>query len=105
VHPSQIYDSLTNLAVYGVLEWCYRRKRFDGQVFAGWLLIYPIARSFTEMFRGDYAPSERFIGGMTPAQLLSVAIFASGAILYWRLPRKLGARPAADRLPGSDGDA
>ena len=95
VHPSQIYDSLTNLAVYGVLEWAYRRKRFDGQIFAGWLLIYPLARSMTELFRGDYALSERFIGGLTPAQLLSVGIFIAGVILYWKLPRRLGGRSSA----------
>lgn len=86
VHPTQIYDSLINLAIYVALEWAYRRKRFDGQVFALWLLIYPIARSVTELFRGDYP--QRYAGGaLTPAHLVSIGIFLIGLALYWLLPR------------------
>ncbi|MBL9167955.1 MAG: prolipoprotein diacylglyceryl transferase [Verrucomicrobiales bacterium] len=88
VHPTQIYDSLINLAVYGGLEYAYRHKRFDGQIFALWLILYPIARSLTELFRGDYP--QRYIGGiLTPAQLLSVGILAVGVVLYRFLPRRL----------------
>jgi phosphatidylglycerol:prolipoprotein diacylglycerol transferase len=34
VHPTQIYDALISLGLYGALAWLYRRKKFDGQIFA-----------------------------------------------------------------------
>src|SRR4051812_6102658 len=40
VHPTQIYDSLLNLALYLFLAWLYRRKKFDGQIFAAYLVCY-----------------------------------------------------------------
>jgi phosphatidylglycerol:prolipoprotein diacylglycerol transferase len=91
VHPTQIYDSLLNLGLYLALAWLYRRKKFDGQVFAVYLLCYAVTRSFVEMFRGDY-PAEHLHRGLTPAHLVSVGIFAAGAILFWKLPRHVETR-------------
>jgi phosphatidylglycerol:prolipoprotein diacylglycerol transferase len=88
VHPTQVYESLLNLGLYGALAWLYRRKKFDGQVFATYLVGYALLRSFVEMFRGDYPPSQRFFGGyLTPAHLVSLATLAAGAILFCVLPR------------------
>ena len=87
VHPSQIYDSLLNLGLYLGLVWLYRHKRFDGQVFAGFMIGYALMRGFVELFRGDYPV--RYLGGLTPAQLISAAILAGGLILIWKLPRRL----------------
>jgi phosphatidylglycerol---prolipoprotein diacylglyceryl transferase len=87
VHPTQIYDSLLSLIFWGFLAWLYRRKRFDGQVFASYLIGYAILRSTVEFFRGDY--TVHYLGGWaTPAHLVSMAIFAAGIILLWRLPRR-----------------
>ena len=87
VHPTQVYDSLLNLGLYLLLAWLYRRKQFDGQVFAVYLLGYAITRSFVEMFRGDYS-TEHLHGGLTPAHLLSIGIFATGAVLFWTLQQR-----------------
>ncbi|HUD82220.1 MAG TPA: prolipoprotein diacylglyceryl transferase, partial [Candidatus Saccharimonadales bacterium] len=54
VHPTEIYDSLLNLGLYLFLAWLFRRKSFDGQVFAVYLICYAVLRSFVELFRGDY---------------------------------------------------
>jgi phosphatidylglycerol---prolipoprotein diacylglyceryl transferase len=82
VHPTQLYESLLNLGLYGALAWGYRRKRFDGQVFAGYLIGYAVLRTIGESFRGDYAV--RYLGGWaTPAQLFSILVFAAGAVLWW----------------------
>ena len=87
VHPTQIYDSLLNLGLYLALAWLYRRKKFDGQVFAVYLMGYAVTRSFVEIFRGDY-PAEHLYRGLTPAHLLSIGIFAAGAIVFWLLQRR-----------------
>ena len=86
VHPTQIYDSLLNLGLYCFLAWLYRRKKFDGQVFAVYLLCYAVTRSFVEMFRGDY-PAVHLYRGLTPAHLVSIGIFAAGAGLFYGLRR------------------
>jgi len=88
VHPTQIYDSLLSLGFYFALALLCRRKRFDGQVFATYLMGYALLRSFVEMFRGDYA-AEHLHRGLTPAHLVSVGIFVAGAVLFWALrPRR-----------------
>jgi len=86
VHPTQVYDSLLNLALYAWLARVYPRKKFDGQVFALYLVGYAVARFVVEIFRGDY-PSY-FAGWATPAQLVSVGILAVGLLLAWKLPKE-----------------
>lgn len=91
VHPTEIYDSLLNLALYAGLAWLFRRKKFDGQVFAAYLMCYAVVRSFVEIFRGDYPPQMHYLGGWaTPAQLVSMGIGATGLALFWLLPRTSG---------------
>lgn len=84
VHPTQVYDAALNLGLYGFLEWLYRRKRFDGQVFSAYLVGYAICRSIVEIFRGDYP--RHYFGWATPAQLVSVGILAAGLVLLRVLP-------------------
>lgn len=88
VHPTEIYDSLLNFIFYGVLAWLFRRKKFDGQIFAIYLMGYAVLRSFVEYFRGDYPVQAHYLGGVaTPAQVLSIGIVAGGLLLFWLLPR------------------
>ena len=84
VHPTQIYEAILNALLYGGLLWLYRRKRFDGQIFAAYLIGYAVLRAFVESFRGDY-PKYYLGGHVTPAQFLSVAILVAGSVLFWRL--------------------
>jgi phosphatidylglycerol---prolipoprotein diacylglyceryl transferase len=87
VHPTQVYESLLNLALYAGLAWLFRRRRFSGQVFAAYLISYAALRSFVEMFRGDYP--QYYLGGLvTPGQLVSLGVLIAGLALLWRLPRQ-----------------
>jgi phosphatidylglycerol:prolipoprotein diacylglycerol transferase len=82
IHPTQIYDALLNLALYLGLAWWFRhRRKFDGQIFALFLMCYALTRSTVEFFRGDYA-DVHLHNGFTPAHLLSVVIFVSGVVLF-----------------------
>jgi phosphatidylglycerol:prolipoprotein diacylglycerol transferase len=90
VHPTEIYDSLLNLGLFAGLAWFYRRKKFDGQVFALYLVCYSVLRSFVEYFRGDY-PARYFGGWATPAQVVSIFTLLAGVLLLVLLPRR-GAR-------------
>jgi phosphatidylglycerol:prolipoprotein diacylglycerol transferase len=85
VHPTQIYESALNLGLYLALAWLYRRKRFDGEVFATYLVSYAVLRSFVELFRGDYI--DYVSGFLTPAHFVSAGILIVGLLLWWKLPR------------------
>lgn len=81
VHPTQIYDSLLSLGLYLGLAWLYRRKKFDGQIFAVYLMCYAVTRSIVETFRGDYTAAHLY-GGLTPAHLVSIGILMAGVVLF-----------------------
>jgi phosphatidylglycerol:prolipoprotein diacylglycerol transferase len=87
VHPTEIYDALLNLILYVFLAWLFRRKKFDGQIFATYLIVYAVFRSIAEYFRGDY-PTDHLHAGLTSAQLVSVPIFIVGIILALFLSRR-----------------
>jgi len=89
VHPTEIYEALLDSCLYLFLVRVFRRKKFDGQIFALYLLCYAVLRAFVEMFRGDYT-TYYLNGHATPAQVLSIFIFAAGALLWWVLS---GAKP------------
>jgi phosphatidylglycerol---prolipoprotein diacylglyceryl transferase len=88
VHPTQIYEAVLNFLLYLALAWLYRRKKFDGQIFIAYMFAYAVLRSFVEVFRADYKPSEYVLGVISPGQLLSIAVAIAGAILLWKLPRR-----------------
>ena len=88
VHPTQLYDSLLNLCLYGFLAWLFRRRKFDGQVFGVYLVCYAVLRSLVEAFRGDYPEHQHYLGGWaTPAHLVSILILVTGLVLLRVLPR------------------
>jgi phosphatidylglycerol---prolipoprotein diacylglyceryl transferase len=87
VHPTQIYEALLNLGLFTFLAWFHPRKKYDGQIFALYLVGYACLRAFVEIFRGDYK-TYYWGGHVTPAQLVSAGIFSLGMILLWRLPIK-----------------
>lgn len=96
VHPTQVYDALLNLGLYAGLAWLHRRKKYDGQVFATYLVGYAVLRSFVEVFRGDYP--QYYLGGWaTPAHLVSIAILVGGLALFLLLPRPAVQKPAEGR--------
>ena len=85
-HPTQLYDFLSNMGIFGFLLWFYSRRKYDGQLVVAWMLIYPFTRSLMEFFREG--ASAKLIGPITQGQWASVAIFAGGLLLHWALTRK-----------------
>ena len=83
VHPTQVYEALLNFGLFLGLSTLFRRKKFDGQVFAVYLISYAFLRAFVEMFRGDYP---HYYGGVvTPGQMVSAGILVTGLLLLWKL--------------------
>jgi phosphatidylglycerol---prolipoprotein diacylglyceryl transferase len=53
VHPTQLYESLSSVLLFGLLILIRHHRRFSGQVFLGWVLGYGILRPIIEVFRDD----------------------------------------------------
>lgn len=99
VHPTQIYESTLNLALYLFLAWRFKHRRFEGQIFGEYLLAYAVLRSIVEVFRGDY--SERLVSaGLKPGQWASLGIFAAGLALWFWKRHRLRSAPSADTSHG-----
>jgi phosphatidylglycerol:prolipoprotein diacylglycerol transferase len=53
LHPVQLYEAGSNLALFFFLKWREKRKAFEGQIFWLFLFLYSVTRFFIEMLRGD----------------------------------------------------
>jgi phosphatidylglycerol---prolipoprotein diacylglyceryl transferase len=53
IHPTQLYDTLSNLIIFTILMILNARKKFNGQVFLWFLILHSTARLVIEKFRGD----------------------------------------------------
>jgi len=89
IHPTQAYLLLGDLALMALLLLAARRRRFPGQVFALFLMLYAPLRFTVEFFR-DYETSMILgrLGGweVTTSQLLTLGMLAAGLTLNrtWR---------------------
>jgi phosphatidylglycerol---prolipoprotein diacylglyceryl transferase len=53
LHPTQLYEAAALVGIGAVTNWFHGRRRFDGQVFLLYLVLYAAARAALEAFRGD----------------------------------------------------
>jgi len=53
LHPAQLYDAANGLVLFAFLIWLEKRKRFDGEIFWVFLLLYSLGRFVIEGVRGD----------------------------------------------------
>jgi phosphatidylglycerol:prolipoprotein diacylglycerol transferase len=87
LHPTQIYDALCGVVIFAILCVVRRHKRFHGQVMLVYLVLYTIARTAVELFRGDRERGLFFGGLLSTSQLISIALLATAVLLYWRRSR------------------
>lgn len=89
LHPTQLIESFTMLAVFGLLFWLHRRKKFDGQILIAYGIIYSIFRFSIEFIRDD--PRGDLMGltsltGLSTSQIVSLIVAAASVIfMIWRL--------------------
>jgi len=51
--PIQLFSSLNLFIIFAILVYLRRYKKFDGQIFWFYVLLYGLTRSIIEIFRGD----------------------------------------------------
>jgi phosphatidylglycerol:prolipoprotein diacylglycerol transferase len=88
VHPTFLYESLWDIAVFVFLLWMRKKKKLDGEVISFYLILYGIGRAMIEGLRTD----SLYIGntGIRVSQLLSalLAIIFAVLFVYRRTRRK-----------------
>jgi phosphatidylglycerol:prolipoprotein diacylglycerol transferase len=86
LHPTQIYLSINAFLIFLLLQWAYRRRTFDGEVFWLYVLLYSITRGILEVWRGDLVrgfvipgllSTSQFIGLLTAIASLAMLFFLS----------------------------
>jgi phosphatidylglycerol:prolipoprotein diacylglycerol transferase len=86
LHPTQLYSALNNLAIFGILLFFGRRKKFPGQVFFLYVFLYGITRSIIEYFRDDFRGAV-FDGMLSTSQAIGLSLAAFSAamlIIGWK---------------------
>ncbi len=96
VHPTQIYESLAGFALFGLLMYLRRKRKFSGEVFLGWVIGYGILRPIIEIYRGDHDRGS--VGPLSTSQFIGILAVLAGLALLYALWKKHKADPAALRL-------
>ena len=85
VHPTFLYESLWNLAGLVLLHFLSKKRRFDGQIFLGYLAWYGLGRFFIEGLRTDSLMS----GSLRTSQVVALVSFVGAvAVLVFFALRK-----------------
>ncbi|MEZ4237977.1 MAG: prolipoprotein diacylglyceryl transferase [Myxococcota bacterium] len=101
LHPTQLYEAGALLLIGLATNLFHRHRKFDGQVFLLYLVLYAIARAALESFRGDvdrgwFLP-EVFGEALSFSQGMSV-VFAGVALVVFFWGARRQARRDAERL-------
>jgi phosphatidylglycerol:prolipoprotein diacylglycerol transferase len=93
-YPSQIFESLLDIAVLPIVLAVYRRRPPDGVVAWTWFTCYGVTRSLAEIWR----QTDLAVGPFTGGQLLALPMIAIGIALvvtFARRNRRTDASPNA----------
>lgn len=78
-HPTQIYSAILLFAIFAILLLWQNRRRFAGEIFLGYCLLYSCKRFFIEFLRGD---NPRIFLSLTMSQIISVAVFLTALCIF-----------------------
>jgi len=97
LHPTQLYHALADAVILVVSIGLMRRRRFEGQVFWTYLLLYSLLRLLVEFWRGDSSRGVFLGGALSTSQLISVPLAAVSALMLVVLFRRARAGAAGGR--------
>lgn len=83
-HPTFLYESIWCLLLFIFLLWLDNRRKFEGQIFLLYGMLYSVERFFVEALRTD----SLMIGPFKQAQVLSVTLIILCAAAYLILRRR-----------------
>lgn len=83
LHPTQLYEAAGNLLIFLLLHRALGKRFRPGAVLSLYAALYSAQRFLIEFLRGDDRGALHF--GLSPAQLISAAVLAAAAFLFYRL--------------------
>ncbi|MDR1941120.1 MAG: prolipoprotein diacylglyceryl transferase [Endomicrobium sp.] len=81
IHPTQIYESLSDFIIFILLRAYNKKSHADGKTAAFYMIGYAAMRFVVEFFRGDFRGDYFF--GLSPSQNISILLFACGVLLLF----------------------
>jgi phosphatidylglycerol---prolipoprotein diacylglyceryl transferase len=94
VHPTQIYEAVASLAIAAFcMLFVSPRKRYDGQVFVAFVVLYAAARFLLEFLRRD---DRGGFAGLSTSQGIGLALAAMAVVVH-----VVRGRQAADDAPAA----
>ena len=104
VHPTFLYESFWNFAIFALLVFTFKKRKFYGEHFIKYLILYSVGRFFIEGLRTDSLMFMDF----RIAQLFSLASIVLGIIFifvarkkgWWKIPS--GVQKNMQSTTGSD---
>ena len=81
VHPTQMYETLAGIGIFAVLWKLRVWNRPAGSLFALYLILAGTERFLIEFIRTN----EKYLFGLTGAQIISTIMFVIGAFLIIKL--------------------
>jgi len=100
-HPTFLYESLWCLVVFLILYNVHARlpdKLRNGDVFLGYIILYPLGRFFIEFFR----PDAWTMGGLATAQWIAIGCVVGGSLIlvlrhiFWDRDKEVTEEPASE---------
>lgn len=84
VQPTFLYESVCTFMIFIILMKISKKKKFSGQLFYMYMVLYGIARAVIEGFRSD----SLYIGSFRISQILSILFSTIFAIIYLFVSKK-----------------
>jgi phosphatidylglycerol:prolipoprotein diacylglycerol transferase len=83
LEPTQLIEAAAEFINFVFLMWLLKRKKFDGQVFAAFIMLYGVERFLIEFLRGDKGRGVVFGGLMSGTQLIAIFLVLGGGLIWW----------------------
>lgn len=87
LYATQLFEAVGELCIFLLLVLFRKRKKFEGEVFLLYIIVYPILRSILEIFRGDKIRGFIIEDILSTSQFISI-IWVLIAIVIWIKVRK-----------------
>lgn len=84
VQPTFLYESICTFIIFMVLTKINKNKKFSGQSFFSYMILYGLARALIEGLRSD----SLYLGEIRVSQLLSLLFSTIFAIIYFFVAKK-----------------
>lgn len=81
VHPTFLYESISDLVIFLILVRMSKNRKYSGQITLWYLILYSFIRFFIEGLRTD----SLMLGNIRISQILSIIILIIAIIYMYKL--------------------